>query len=90
MKHRDILIKHISLRYSEIRSLFPGQIIFLLAMHDIERFRSGAGLPASLVSYFVNNSLNKNTALVQCMEAVAEKVRRQIYFIQCLPPLTAS
>lgn len=43
-------------------------------MHDIERFRSGAGLPASLVTYFVNNSLNKNTNLVQCMEAVAEKV----------------
>lgn len=43
-------------------------------MHDIERFRSAAGLPASLVSYFVNNSLNRNNGLVQCMEAVAEKV----------------
>ncbi|KAI0818966.1 atypical/PIKK/PI4K protein kinase [Irpex lacteus] len=53
-KHRDLLIKHISLRHSEIR-----------------------GLPASLVTYFVNNSLNKNTNLVQCMEAVAEKVIRE-------------
>ncbi|KAI0345278.1 atypical/PIKK/PI4K protein kinase [Trametopsis cervina] len=76
-RHRDLLIKHIALRYSEIRGLLPGQIIFLLAMHDIERFRSGSGLPASLVTYFVNNTLNKNVNLVQCMEAVAEKVIRE-------------
>ena len=73
-KHRDLLIKHISLRHSEIKGLLPGQIVFLLAMHDIERFRSGVGLPASLVTYFANNSLNKNINVVQCMDAVAEKV----------------
>jgi phosphatidylinositol 4-kinase A len=77
-KHRDLLIKHISLRYSEIRGLLPGQVVFLLAMHDIERFRSGAGLPASLINYFVNNSLNKNINLVQCMEAVAEKASSSV------------
>ena len=44
-------------------------------MHDMERLRSAAGLPASLVTYFANNGLNKNFGLVQCMEAVAEKVR---------------
>ncbi|KAI0086351.1 atypical/PIKK/PI4K protein kinase [Irpex rosettiformis] len=76
-KHRDLLIKHISLRHSEIRGLLPGQIVFLLAMHDIERFRSGAGLPASLATYFVNNSLNKSVNVVQCMDAVAEKVIRE-------------
>ena len=43
-------------------------------MHDLERLRSAAGLPASLVTYFSNNGLNKNLGLVQCMEAVAEKV----------------
>lgn len=58
-------------------------------MHDIERFRSAAGLPASLVSYFVNNSLNKNTGLVQCMEAVAEKVliRLALFCNACLPSI---
>lgn len=83
-RHRDLLIKHIALRYSEIRGLLPGQIIFLLAMHDIERFRSSSGLPASLVTYFVNNTLNKNVNLVQCMEAVAEKVHyytTNLYFL---------
>lgn len=69
-----MLIKHISLRSSEIRNLYPGQVIFLLCTHDLERLRSAAGLPASLVSYFANNGLNKNQGLVQCMEAVAEKV----------------
>lgn len=70
-----MLIKHISLRSSEIRSLYPGQVIFLLCMHDMERLRSASGLPASLVTYFANNGLNQNVGLVQCMEAVAEKVR---------------
>ncbi|EKM55298.1 uncharacterized protein PHACADRAFT_255820 [Phanerochaete carnosa HHB-10118-sp] len=76
-KHRDTLTKHISLRLSEIRSLYPGQIIFLLCMHDMERMRASAGLPASLATYFANNGLNKNVGLVQCMEAVAEKVIRE-------------
>ncbi|KIP08776.1 hypothetical protein PHLGIDRAFT_29437 [Phlebiopsis gigantea 11061_1 CR5-6] len=76
-KHRDILTKHISLRSSEIRNLLPGQIIFLLVMHDMEKLRSAGGLPASLVTYFANNGLNKNLSLVQCMEAVAEKVIRE-------------
>lgn len=49
--------------------------MFLLCMHDIESMRSALGLPASLVNYFVNNGLNKNANLLNCMEAVAEKVR---------------
>ncbi|KAI0075272.1 hypothetical protein K474DRAFT_1676500 [Panus rudis PR-1116 ss-1] len=75
-KHRGLLQKYIPLRATEIRGLFPGQIVFLLAMHDVESMRSAAGLPSSLVSYFTNNSLNNNIGLVHCMEAVAEKVIR--------------
>ena len=73
-KHRALLQKHIPLRATEVRGLYPGQIIFLLAMHDVESMRSAAGLPSSLVSFFTNNSLNVNPGLVHCMEAVAEKV----------------
>ncbi|OCH92135.1 atypical/PIKK/PI4K protein kinase [Obba rivulosa] len=74
--HRALLTRLISQRLSEIRYLLPGQIIFLLSMHDIESMRSALGLPASLVDYFVNNGLNKNTGLLTCMEAIAEKVIR--------------
>lgn len=73
-KLRTLLQRHIPLRSTEIRGLFPGQVVFLLCMHDVEGMRSAAGLPSSLVSYFANNGLNKNAALVGCMEAVAEKV----------------
>ncbi|KAJ3555853.1 hypothetical protein NM688_g2347 [Phlebia brevispora] len=76
-RHREMLTRHTPLRNGEIRSLFPGQVIFLLCMHDMERMRSATGLPASLVSYFTNNGLNKNLAFVQCMEAIAEKVIRE-------------
>ncbi|KAI0782195.1 atypical/PIKK/PI4K protein kinase [Abortiporus biennis] len=75
-KHRTLLQRYIPLRGSEIRGLYPGQIIFLLGMHDIESMRSAAGLPSSLVSYFTNNSLNRNQGLVACMDSVAEKVIR--------------
>ena len=74
-KHREMLTRHIPTRSGETRGLFPGQVIFLLCMHDMERMRSATGLPASLVSYFTNNGLNKNLGLVQCMESIAEKVR---------------
>ncbi|KAF8579311.1 atypical/PIKK/PI4K protein kinase [Ramaria rubella] len=74
--HRDVLTKYISLRASEIRYLHPGQIIFLLVMHDIESMRSVAGLTSSLVTYFVNNSLNKHNAMSACMDSIAEKVMR--------------
>lgn len=47
-------------------------------MHDMERMRSATGLPSSLVSYFTNNSLNKNLALMQCMESIAEKASRGV------------
>lgn len=73
-KHRSFLTTHISLRGSEIRHLSPGQIVFLLTMHDVENMRSAAGLPSSLVSYFTNESLNKNVGLSACMDSVAEKV----------------
>ncbi|KAF5373565.1 hypothetical protein D9758_000828 [Tetrapyrgos nigripes] len=75
-KHRSSLTKHIALRASDIKSLSSGQIVFLLAMHDMESMRSAAGLASSLVSYFVNDTLNKNPALSSCMEAIAEKVIR--------------
>lgn len=58
-----------------MRSLSPGQIIFLLCMHDLESMRAAAGQCSSLVSYFTNNSLNKLNSLVLCMDAIAEKVR---------------
>lgn len=77
-KHRTSLTKHITLRTSEIRSLSSGQIVFLLTMHDVESMKSAAGLPSSLLSYFTNVSLNKNTGLSSCMESVAEKVG-QVY-----------
>ncbi|EMD38197.1 hypothetical protein CERSUDRAFT_113350 [Gelatoporia subvermispora B] len=74
--HRALLTKLIPQRLSETRNLNPGQIIFLLSMHDIEAMRSALGLPASLVNYFANNGLNNNTGLFNCMEAIAEKVIR--------------
>ncbi|KAI6131993.1 hypothetical protein EDD16DRAFT_1821529 [Pisolithus croceorrhizus] len=73
-KHRACLARYIPMRASEVRSLSVGQVLFVLAMHDVETLRSDAGLPSSLVSYFTNPSLNKHAALSACMEAVAEKV----------------
>ncbi|KAI8989762.1 atypical/PIKK/PI4K protein kinase [Trametes punicea] len=75
-KHRALLTKHIPLRSGEVRYLLPGQVLFLLAMHDMESMRAAAGLPSSLVSYFVNKGVNKMSALLSCMESVAEKVIR--------------
>ncbi|KAJ8463246.1 hypothetical protein ONZ51_g10373 [Trametes cubensis] len=75
-RHRTLLTKHIPLRSSEIRYLLPGQVLFLLAMHDIESMRAAAGLPSSLVSYFVNKGINKTAGLLASMESIAEKVIR--------------
>ncbi|KAJ3814722.1 hypothetical protein F5876DRAFT_72711 [Lentinula aff. lateritia] len=75
-KHRSCLTKHISLRSSDIRGLSSGQIIFLLTMHDTESMRSAAGLTSSLISYFINESLNRHPALSACMDSIAEKVIR--------------
>ncbi|KAF7295444.1 hypothetical protein MIND_01084200 [Mycena indigotica] len=75
-KRKSSLTTHISLRASDIRSLSTGQIIFLLTMHDMESMRSAAGLTSSLVSYFINDSLNKHPGLSACMESIAEKVIR--------------
>ena len=75
-KPRGLLTKHIPLRASEVRYLLPGQVLFLLAMHDVESMRAAGGRPSSLVTYFVNKGINKNIGLLQCMEAVAEKVIR--------------
>ena len=73
---RGLLTKHIPLRASEVRYLLSGQVLFLLAMHDVESMRAAAGRPASLVTYFVNKGINKNPALLLCMESIAEKVIR--------------
>lgn len=86
--HRALLANHVPLRVGEIRYLIPGQVIFLLCMHDMENMRSAAGLPSSLVSYFVNNGLNKNTGLHSCMESIAEKVCSLWSHIACLCPLS--
>ncbi|KAG1791207.1 26S proteasome subunit RPN7-domain-containing protein [Suillus plorans] len=63
-KHRSFLARHIPHRASAIRSLSPGQAIFLLMMLDVESMRSAAGLPSSLVSYFMNGSLNRQSYLI--------------------------
>ncbi|TFK76247.1 atypical/PIKK/PI4K protein kinase [Pluteus cervinus] len=75
-KHRTLLNQYIPLRSSEIKYLSSGQIIFILTMHDIESMRSATGRTSSLVSYFINDSLNRNTNLSVCMESIAEKVMR--------------
>lgn len=43
-------------------------------MHDIESMRALEGLPSSLVTYFINDSLNRNNVLIACMEGIAEQV----------------
>lgn len=43
-------------------------------MHDIEIMRASEGLPSSLVTYFINDSLNGNAILSACMEGIAEQV----------------
>lgn len=73
-KHRAYLTRHIPSITSDLRSLTTGQVIFVLSMHDIETMRSAAGLPSSLVSYFTNSSLNKQSGLNVCMDAVADNV----------------
>lgn len=73
-KHRTYLTRHVPSSASDLRSLTSGQVIFLLTMHDIETMRSAAGLPSSLVAYFTNPSLNKQSGLNVCMDAVADSV----------------
>ncbi|KAI0064541.1 hypothetical protein BV25DRAFT_1930940 [Artomyces pyxidatus] len=75
-KHRALLAKLLQYHSTESRSMSPGQVILLLAMHDIESMRSAAGLVSSLLSYFTNNSLNSSPELNACMDAMAEKVMK--------------
>ncbi|PPQ71810.1 hypothetical protein CVT24_006200, partial [Panaeolus cyanescens] len=74
--HRSVLTRYITYRASDIKYLSPSQVIFVLTLHDIESLRSASGYPASLVSYFVNHSLNNHPGLSACMEAIGEKVIR--------------
>ena len=74
-KHRSLLSKYLPYHHSDIKSLSPGEVILLLAMHDVEGMRAAAGLPSSLVLYFTNSGINSRTALSACMEAMADKVR---------------
>lgn len=76
-KHRELLLRYMPLRSSEVRHLNPAQVIFLLTMHDLETLRSTEGLPSSLVSYFVNEGLNKPGELAACMDSIAEEVIRR-------------
>ena len=75
-KHRAILTRLLPNQHHHVRSLSSGLIIFLLALHDLESMRSGAGYPASLISYFTNSGLDKAPALDACMEAMAEKIMK--------------
>lgn len=74
-KHRGLLYKYLPYHHTEIRSLSPGDVILLLAMHDVEGMRAAAGLPSSLVLYFTNCSINSRTELGTCLESMADKVR---------------
>lgn len=65
------------IRSHEIKHLNSAQVVFLLTMHDLEVMRSTEGLPASLVSYFVNEGLNKPGELATCMDSIAEEVIRR-------------
>ena len=47
-------------------------------MHDIEGLRASEGLPSSLVTYFINDTFNKNPVLSACMEEIAEQVRLNV------------
>ncbi|KAI0273304.1 atypical/PIKK/PI4K protein kinase [Gloeopeniophorella convolvens] len=73
-KHRTLLSKYLPYRSTEIRSITPGEAVLLLAMHDVETMRAAAGLPSSLASYFMNNSVNSRTELSACMDSMADKV----------------
>lgn len=72
-KLRTTLTKQLPAHSSEIRGLSVGQVILLMAMHDIESMRSASGLPSGLLSWFTNSSLNNNAELSACMEHMAEK-----------------
>lgn len=76
-KHRELLLRYMPIRSHEIRHLNPAQVIFLLTLHDLETLRSIEGLPSSLVSYFVNEGLNKPGELSTCMDSIAEEVIRR-------------
>ena len=80
--HRSRLTRYIAYRTSDIRYLSSGQVIFILTLHDVESMRSAAGFPSSLVSYFINDSLNIHPGLSACMESIAEKVRH-LNFLLC-------
>ena len=70
-----MLNKYLPYHHAEVRTLSPGEIILLLAMHDVEGLRAASGLPSSLVLYFTNSSINSRTELSACMESMADKVR---------------
>ena len=74
-KHRGLLNKYLPYNHTQIRSLSSGEVIFLLAMHDVEGMRATAGLPSSLAFYFTNSSINSRTELSACLESMADKVR---------------
>ncbi|KAI9508312.1 hypothetical protein F5148DRAFT_1275830 [Russula earlei] len=73
-KHCSLLNKYLPSHHSDIRSLSPGEVILILAMHDVEGMRAAAGLPSSLVPYFTNNSINSRTELSACLESMADKI----------------
>ncbi|KAG8904073.1 phosphatidylinositol-4- kinase [Tulasnella sp. 403] len=73
-QHRNRLNAYLPQRAADIKYLSPGQIVFILMLHDVEVLRSHLDLPASLASYFVNEGLNRSGVLAGCMDAIAENV----------------
>ncbi|KAF8643783.1 hypothetical protein AX16_008802 [Volvariella volvacea WC 439] len=74
--HKATLTRYTPLRSADIKHLPVNQVMFLLMMHDIETMRSATGHPHSLVSYFINDSVNEQPIFLSCMESIAEKVIR--------------
>lgn len=74
--HKATLTKYIPLKASDIKTLIPAQVIFLLTFHDLETMRSSRGYAASITTYFLNKGVNSRESLSSCMDSIAEKVMR--------------
>ncbi|MCJ1309185.1 phosphatidylinositol-4- kinase [Agyrium rufum] len=71
MKKR--LTKHLPNQESNIRGLTYPRVIFVLATYTIETLRAECGHCASVLTYFVDPSVNR-TEMGNCVNAVADRV----------------